>query len=146
MFTIVSVDVCGMVTEFMDSRELRVQLKRRKIEDSIIARYEKVRFDKRDCGWLEDKPFWDYVFSWYELTKHYEESGDTGIGAHMLDLYMACVARFREAAQDQRLRERRRDKAADALYQINFHVNQMMLVIDRNSQDGGPAQTADVVG
>ncbi|MCU0475359.1 MAG: hypothetical protein MUC99_04470 [Anaerolineae bacterium] len=114
--------------------DFNLGLKRRKIEDGIVARYHKVNFKKRDEAWLEDQLFWDYVFSWYELAHYYENSLDTGIGAHMLELYAECVTRFRTAAANPKLRERRRDKAADALYQINYYVNQMMIAIDRNSR------------
>lgn len=117
--------------------DFNLGLKRRKIEDSIVARYQKVNFKKRDEGWLEDQTFWDYVFSWYELAHYYENNLDTGIGAHMLQLYADCVARFRAAAANPKLRERRRDKAADALFQINYYVNQMMIAVDRNSRDLG---------
>lgn len=123
---------------------LTVSLKRRKIEDGILARYDKVNFNQRDDAWLEDKVFWDYVFSWYELAHHYDGTTDTGIGAHMLELYARCVERFRAAAANPKLRERRRDKAADALYQINYYVNQMMIAIDRNSRaDSGESGGGD---
>lgn len=117
----------------MRNDEIIIGIRRRKIEDAIVARYERVRFDQRRCAWLEDEAFWDFVFSWYELAKYYEDSRDTAIGAHMLDLYMACAQRFREAAADKRLRERRRDKAADALYQINYYLNQIMIQVERNT-------------
>lgn len=109
-------------------------LRRRKIEDDIVSRYEKVNFEQNHCLWLEDKDFWDYVFSWYELAKYYDDTLDTAVGVHMLDLYMANVTLFRTAAVDRSLPERRRDKAADALYQINYYVNQMMNCVHRNSQ------------
>lgn len=118
--------------------DFRINLKRRQIEDDIVARFHKVDFSKRDDAWLEDKPFWDFVFSWHELAHYYEHHADTGIGAHMLELYTQCVQRFRQAASNPTLRERRRDKAADALYQINYHVNQMLLAIDRNTRRDDP--------
>jgi hypothetical protein len=118
-------------------------LKRRQIEDEIVEKFRKVDFRKKQHGWLEDKIFWDFVFSWYDLTKYYEDhQDDTAIGAHMLELYMDCVKRFQEAATDRSIHERRRDKAADALYQINYYVNQMMLNINRNAiQDEDSAGT-----
>lgn len=107
-------------------------IKRRAIEDKIIAHFYDVNFDQKKHRWLEDKVFWDFVFSWFELVKYYERSKDTAIGANMLDLYAACVSRFQEAARDRNIRERRRDKAADAMYQINYYMNQLMIEVERN--------------
>jgi len=108
-----------------------VGARRRKIEDSILARFTALSFDAQH-KYLEDERFWDFIFAWYELAHYYEESGDNTLGAHMLDLYHACVERFRQAAQDKRLNERRRDKAADAIYQISYYVNQMSFQARRN--------------
>lgn len=122
-----------------------IGIKRRKIEDQIVLNFEKVNFNQKKRAWLEDKVFWDYIFSWYDLAKYYDESSDTAIGAHMLELYMHCVNLFREAAQDGSINERRRDKAADALYQINYYVNQIMVYVHRNShEDGGDQPTGAI--
>ncbi len=108
-------------------------VRRRKIEDAITANFDKVNFRQKQYRWLEDQVFWDYVFSWYDLAKYYEDVPDTALGAHMLDLYAHCVTLFRTAAADRNIPERRRDKAADALYQINYYVNQMMLAVQNNA-------------
>jgi hypothetical protein len=113
-----------------------IGIKRRRIEDRIMAHYDQVDFTVKQRAWLEDARFWDFVFSWYELAKYYDDSTDTAIGAGMLDLYMHCADVLRAAAQDRSLTERRRDKAADALYQINYYVNQIMLSAHRNSHAG----------
>jgi hypothetical protein len=105
---------------------------RRRIEDSIVARFEQVDFKQNLHAYLEQEHFWDYVFSWYELVRYYEESGDNTLGAHMVELYQQCDAFFRIAASDKRLTERRRDKAADALYQLTYYVNQIAVQIRRN--------------
>jgi hypothetical protein len=128
----------------MDGNGFNLGLKRRRIEDAIMQKFREVDFKKRQRAWLEDETFWNYIFSWYELAKYYEDhTDDTAIGAHMIDLYMDCVQLFREAATDGSIRERRRDKAADALYQINYYVNQMMLNVNRNAnQADDDAQNA----
>lgn len=108
-------------------------VRRRKIEDAITVNFDKVDFSQNQHRWLEDQVFWDYIFSWYDLAKYYEDVPDTALGAHMLDLYAHCVALFRAAAADRNIPERRRDKAADALYQINYYVNQMMLAVQNNA-------------
>jgi len=107
---------------------------RRAIEDKIIGLYEQVDFSQPKHAYLLDKIFWDYVFSWYELVRYYELTDDTTIGAHMLELFAASGQRCREAVDDTRLPERRRDQAADALYQISYHINQMALQVERNAQ------------
>lgn len=104
--------------------QFELGLKRRKIEDVIVANFQRVNLQQKDRAWLEDQVFWDFIFSWYDLAKYYEDHQDTTLGAHIIELYMACVQMLRESAQDTRLKERRRDKAADALYQINYYVNQ----------------------
>lgn len=115
-----------MAEGFMVGRE------RRRIEDSIMERFQQVRFQQPQQAYLEDEALWDFVFSWYELVKYYEDSGDNTLGAHLLDLFAECSQRFRSAAGDSRLPERRRDKAADALYQITYHMNQIALQVQRN--------------
>lgn len=118
-----------MNDEFMAGRE------RRQIEDKIMARFHQVDFNVKHHAYLEDDTFWDFVFSWYELVKYYEDSGDNTLGAHMLQLFADCTLLFRRAASDGRLSERRRDKAADALYQITYYVNQMAIQVRRNGLD-----------
>ncbi len=108
-------------------------VKRRQIEDSIVARFRQVDLDQPDHDYLEDEAFWDFVFSWYELVRYYENHADTSVGAHMLDLFARCGTLFRAAATDRNLRERQRDKAADALYQITYYVNQMLIQVERNA-------------
>lgn len=105
---------------------------RRKIEDSIVARFRAVDFRQARHAYLEDDAFWDFVFSWYELVRYYELSNDTAIGAHMLDLYAQCGQKFRQAAQDAQVRERRRDKAADAIYQLTYYVDRLIKQAERN--------------
>ena len=107
-------------------------VKRRQIEDAIVARYEQVDLQQPDHDYLEEDAFWDFVFSWYELVRYYELHRDTVVGAHMLDLFARCGHIFRAAATDRRLRERQRDKAADALYQMTYYVNQMLVQVERN--------------
>ncbi|MCS6836735.1 MAG: hypothetical protein NZ750_12055 [Anaerolineae bacterium] len=114
-----------------------VGAQRRKIEDAIMARFKAIRFDAQHT-YLEDEQFWDFIFSWYELAHYYEQSGDNTLGAHMLELYQACVERFKQSAQDKRLSERRRDKAADAIYQISYYVNQMTFQARRNGIERQP--------
>lgn len=106
--------------------------KRRKIEDAIVAQFRKVDFKQENCAYLEDEDFWDFVFGWYDLVKYYEAVPDTAIGAHMLDLYRQCGQVFRRAAQDSSLPERRRDKAADAIYQMTYYVDRMIRQAERN--------------
>jgi hypothetical protein len=121
----------------------RIGKQRRFIEDSIVVRFRQVDFQEQQHGYLEKEPFWDYVFSWYELVKYYEESGDNTLGAHMLDLFAQCSHLFRQAASDPRLSERRRDKAADALYQITYYVNQIAIQVRRNGLEQESA-TGDI--
>lgn len=100
-----------------------------------MARFHQVDFTVKHHAYLEDETFWDFVFSWYELVKYYEDSGDNTLGVHMLQLFADCTQLFRQAATDARLSERRRDKAADALYQITYYVNQMTMQVRRNGLD-----------
>lgn len=121
----------------MSNRNFDPGLTRRQVEDHIMHRYEAVNFQQKAHAWLEDQAFWDYVFAWYDLAKYYEDHPqDTTIGAHMLDLYAHCVQLFRQAAADTTIKERRRDKAADALYQVSYALNQMSVAIHRNAQQG----------
>lgn len=117
----------------MMSEEFFVGKQRREIEDSILARYACIRFEQPLHAYLEDADFWDFIFAWFELARYYELSGDPSVGANMLELFAACGQRFKEAAQDRRLTERRRDKAADALYQLSYYVNSILIEVRRNA-------------
>lgn len=112
--------------------EFFIGKQRRTIEDKIVANFRRVDFSQKQHGYLEQELFWDFVFSWYELARYYEESGDNTLGAHMLELFAQCRERFQIAASDRRISERRRDKAADALYQLTYYVNQIATQVQRN--------------
>ncbi|MBC8100866.1 MAG: hypothetical protein H7Y11_15610 [Armatimonadetes bacterium] len=130
----------------MDNGHFHLGLKRRKIEDAILTMYRKVNFQQKESAWLEDQNLWDYIFAWYDLAKYYEDTPqDTAIGAHMLDLYLDCARLFRAAATDGKLKERRRDKAADALFQLNYYFNQLALNVERNVNQHN-ADDADAAG
>lgn len=125
----------------MNENSIRVTNKRRAIEDRIVSQFQQVDFKQKKHRYLEDDAFWDYVFAWYDLLKHYEETEDTAIGQNMVQLYSECIAFFKTAVEDSRLHERRRDKAANAIYQLNFYLNQIMLQVQRNA-----GQTDDSAG
>lgn len=129
----------------MDNRDFIVGVRRRKIEDGIIEKFYKVNFKQKRHRYLEDEVFWDYIFAWYDLVKYYEDSEDTAIGQNMLQLYAECVELFQQAAQDRKLRERRRDKGANAVYQLNFYLNQVMLHVQRNVDRSGEDDIAGKV-
>lgn len=119
----------------MDDRSFALQNRRRAVEDRIIARFNAVNFKVRKHRYLEDDIFWDYIFAWYDLVKYYEDTADTAIGQNMLQLYTECVELFKQAVDDKRLHERRRDKAHVAIYQLNYYLQWMMTHIRRNGQD-----------
>lgn len=123
--------LCAIATVMMND-DFQVGKQRREIEDSIVARFDVVNFKQKKHAYLEDEVFWDFVFSWYELVRYYEFSQDATVGAHMLDLYTQCVQVFRAAASDRKLRERRRDKAADAIYQMTYYVDRLLKQAERN--------------
>lgn len=117
----------------MDMQSLMNTPKRRKIEDDIIACFERVNFDQRKHAYLEDEIFWDYIFSWYNLVKYYEDHFDTAIGQNMIQLYRACIEKFAQAIHDESLHERRRDRAHIAIYQLNFYMTQIVASLERHA-------------
>lgn len=119
----------------MDRNRFDPGVQRRRIEDQIIARFREVDFSQKQHGYLEDETFWDYIFAWYDLVKYYDEGQDTAIGQNMLQLYGECVSLLQVAITDSRLRERRRDRAANAIYQMNYYLNQIVIHAERNAQD-----------
>lgn len=114
------------------SEDFVIGKQRRAIEDEIVANFRKVDFYQHKHAYLEDDVFWDFVFSWYQLVKYYEATTDTAIGAHMLELYQQCRLKFHEAATDNTLKERRRDKANDAIYQMTYYLDRMIRQAERN--------------
>lgn len=119
----------------MNEASFVLQNRRRAIEDRIIASFHAVNFKVRRHRYLENDDFWDYIFSWYELVKFYEDTEDTAIGQNMLQLYTECVELFKTAVDDKRIHERRRDRAHMAIYQMNYYLQWMMTHIKRNGQD-----------
>ncbi len=119
----------------MDRNHFDPGVQRRRIEDQIIARFREVDFSQKYHAYLEDETFWDYIFAWYDLVKYYDEGQDTAIGQNMLQLYAESLSLFQSAITDSRLRERRRDRAANAIYQINYYLNQIVIHAERNAQD-----------
>lgn len=117
----------------MMDKGFNLGIRRKKIEDRIIAQYQAVNFKQRDHGWVEDETFWDYVFAWHELVKYYEDSDDTTVGVVMLDLYQASIARLHSAATDQKTRERRRDRAAEGIRQMNYWLEDITRHVQRNA-------------
>jgi len=123
------------------SDDFTIGKKRRKIEDRIIKRFYSIDFKQDNHEYLEEEKFQDFVFSWFDLLKYYEDSEDTAIGANMVELYGVCQRLFHRAAQDDSIRERRRDKASDAMYQISYYFNRMILQAERNGiekEDNNP--------
>lgn len=118
----------------MNKGNFNLGIKRRKIEDDIIEQFREVDFSKKQHGYLEDDAFWDYIFAWHSLVKYYEDSDDTAIGQNMLQLYTECVDFFQKAMEDKRIRERRRDRAANAIYQLNYYLSQIMLQAQKNAR------------
>ncbi len=119
----------------MNDKSFALQNRRRKIEDTIITEFNKVDFKVKKHRYLENDQFWDYIFTWYQLVKFYEDTEDTAIGQNMLQLYTECVELFKLALDDKRLHERRKDKAHMAIYQLNYYLQLIMGHIRRNGLD-----------
>ncbi len=117
----------------MNDKSFALQKRRRRIEDDIVAEFDKVDFNRKKHRYLEDDQFWDYIFSWYQLVKFYEDTEDTAIGQHMLQLYSECVTLFETALHDKRIHERRKDKAHVAIYQLGYYLQLIMGHVRRNS-------------
>jgi hypothetical protein len=111
----------------------KIGIQRRQIEDAIVQSFQAVDFHQKHHRYVEQDVFWDYIFGWHNLMRYYELSSDITIGQNMLELYIVTVDLLQLVVQDQRLRERRRDRALNALYQINYYVDQVMLHIERNA-------------
>ena len=114
------------------SNHFIVGKRRREIEDKIVGQFRRINFKQKHHSYLDDDDFWDFVFSWYELVKYYDDVRDSTIGAHMLDLYKECRQHFQSVILNRKLSERRRDKASNALYQMTYYVDRIIRQAERN--------------
>lgn len=117
----------------MMDKGFNLGIRRKKIEDRIIAQYQAVNFKQRDHAWVEDERFWDYVFAWHELVKYYEDTDDTTVGVVMLELYQASIALLHSVATDKKIKERRRDRAAEGIRQMNYWLEDITHHVQHNA-------------
>jgi hypothetical protein len=105
-------------------------IQRRQIEDNLLALARKL--DTRDARWLEGQIFSDFLNAWRSLAQYYELSHDKSIDAHLLKLYVRFAALLRRVVEDERMTQRRRQRAKTALHDLNAHLDGVFRQIDRN--------------
>jgi hypothetical protein len=124
---------------------MNLGIKRRKIEDRIIAHFEAVEFDTQG-RWIEGKPFEDFIFSFFELRRYYETSDDVAVGLETLRVYMDGLRALQGATQNRKLSIDRRESAERLIYELNHQVEAVMYEVDRNRQDGGATSSEGGAG
>lgn len=116
---------------------MNIGIQRRKIEDKITASYEAVNFNAKNSAWVGSDVFEDYIFSFFELRKYYERSGDTTIGLETFRVYMAGLRMLKEVAANRKLSIDRRESAQRLIYELNYQVEAVMYEVDQNRQASG---------
>lgn len=118
---------------------MNLGIKRRKIEDKIMAHYEAVNWDAARAAWVDSAPFEDFVFSFFELRRYYETSDDLAVGLDTLRVYMAALRALQAVAMSREVGVDRQESAQRLIYELNRQVEAVMYEVDRNRQDaGGP--------
>lgn len=115
---------------------MNLGLKRRKIEDTIVAHYNAVNFNVTRSAWVESDTFEDFIFSFFELRRYYETSSDTTVGLEALRVYMDALRALQAAVEDRKLSLDRRDVAGRLIYELNYQMEAVMYEIERNRQNG----------
>ncbi|MEL6148345.1 MAG: hypothetical protein AAGK74_04585 [Chloroflexota bacterium] len=116
---------------------MNLGIKRRKIEDQIVAAYEKVNFDAKKGAWVDSDTFEDFVFSFFDLRKYYEKSDDTAVGLEALRVYMDGLRALQAAAANRKLSIERRESAGRLIYELNHQMEAVMYEVERNRQEAG---------
>jgi hypothetical protein len=119
---------------------MNLGIKRRKIEDQIVAAYEKVNFKAQKGAWVDSDTFEDFVFSFFDLRKYYEKSDDTAVGLDALRVYMDGLRALQDATADRQLSIDRRESAGRLIYELNNQMEAVMYEVDRNRQEAGKPQ------
>lgn len=116
---------------------MNLGIERRKIEDRILAHYDAVNFDAKNAAWVDSDMFEDFVFSFFDLRKYYENSDDVTVGLEALRVYMDGLRALQAAVQNRSLSIERRDSAGRLIYELNYQMDAVMVELDRNRQAQG---------
>lgn len=112
---------------------LETGLKRRQIEDAIVAGAGRINLHQADGGFVDGDAFRDFIRAWRDLTHYYQETDDTQVSAKLLKLYMRHAVRLREVFHDDRVALHRRERAEAALNQLNAEVDALLSAVQHNA-------------
>lgn len=110
-----------------------VSLKRRRIEDRIVALANAVDVRQREGAWLDGERVSDFIYAWHDLLVYYEDSRDTTIGRVVLDIYRAMLGFLNAASDNARLPLRRRERAQSAISELHTQLESVLAQLDRNT-------------
>ncbi len=113
---------------------MNLGIERRKIEDKIVTCYSAINFDVKKHAWVDGKPLEDFIFSFFELRKYYENSDDTAVGLDTFRVYMAGLRSLQTAAAERAISIDRRETAERLIYELNYQVEAVMYELDQNRQ------------
>lgn len=112
---------------------LETGLRRRQIEDAIVARAGSINLHQVDGRFVDGNAFPDFIHAWRDLTRYYQETDDAQVSAKLLKLYMRHAVRLREVFHDDRIALHRRERAEGALKQLNAEVDALISAVQRNA-------------
>ncbi len=121
---------------------MNLGIKRRKIEDKIIAQYEAVDWNTGNTDWVDSTTFEDFVFSFFELRRYYETSDDVAVGLETLRVYMDGLRALQTVAMRRDVPIDRQESAQRLIYELNQQLEAVMYEVDRNRQDAGDVSTS----
>ncbi|MFQ3568267.1 MAG: hypothetical protein SNJ59_14865 [Aggregatilineales bacterium] len=113
---------------------MEFMLRRRRLEDRILALAGRVDTSRPEGRWLDDERFWDFIYAWHDLKRHYEHSDDTTLSAELLRLYLGYAALLRELRENPRVALHRQERATSALMELNYQVDGVIQQIERNAR------------
>ena len=112
---------------------LETGLRRRQIEDAIVARAGSINLHQVDGRFVDGNAFPDFIHAWRDLTRYYQETDDSQVSAKLLKLYMRHAVRLREVFHDDRIALHRRERAEAALMQLNAEVDALISAVQHNA-------------
>ncbi len=128
---------------------MNIGIKRRKIEDNIVAAFNKVDFGAKQAAWVESDTFEDFVFSFFDLRRYYELGDDTTVGLEAVRVYMDGLRALQAVRQDRKVSIDTQESAGRLIYELNYQMEAVMYEVDRNRQenstpDGPPSPGGNV--
>lgn len=130
--------LCPSLMSFgLDGMNFILGLKRRRIEDRIMALAHKVEVSQKGAAWLDREHLWDFIYAWHDLLKYYEDTDDTVVGAQLIKQALVFGGILRDVIENETISLRRRERAQMGLMELHMQVDAVLHQVERNVVEKG---------